>query len=212
MKTHPFIKAHIVFLILTIPLLIMEKGTVELWLNKLHTPVFDQFFKYLTYFGDGVTAAIFGVILLTFSYYRTIIFTSAILFDTFLIQFIGKKLLFGHMVRPKKFFPDEVVLNFVEGVKVHSNHTFPSGHTGAGFVWISFLALLLPKKYGAPLFFFALLVGISRVYLLQHFFMDVYVASIIGAGSVLLSQYFFDNKTHLSEKASWQKGLIFGKK
>lgn len=212
MKSHPFIKAQIAFLILTIPLLIIEKGTFELWLNKLHTPFFDQFFKYATYLGDGVTAAIFGVILLTFSYYRTIIFTVAILFDTILIQFVGKKLLFSHIVRPKKFFADDVVLNFVEGVKVHGNHSFPSGHTGAAFVWISFLALLLPKKYGIPVFIFALIVGMSRVYLVQHFFMDVYVASIIGTGSVWLSQYCFDNKTHLAENASWQKGLIFGKK
>lgn len=206
---HPFIKAHIWFVVLTIPLIFLEKGTIELWLNGRHTAFLDTFFRYTTFVGDGIVAAIFAVILLTFSYYKTIVYTTSILLTTLLIQGLGKKVLFPHLVRPKNFFPDEVTLNFVENFKTHGYQTFPSGHTGAGFTWLCFLALMLPKKYGLPLFLIALLVGISRVYLLQHFFIDIYAGSIIGTGAVLLSNYYFGHHTTLGNKPSLQKGLLF---
>jgi membrane-associated phospholipid phosphatase len=205
----PFVKAHLLFLLLALPLVMLDKGTVELWLNARHIPFLDSFFRYTTVVGDGITAALFALILLTFSYYKTIVYTTAILLNTFLIQGLGKKVLFSHLVRPKNFFPDDVTLNFVENFKTYGYQTFPSGHTGAAFTWLSFLALLLPKKYGLPLFLVALLVGISRVYLLQHFFVDIYAGSIIGTAGVLLSNYYFAHHTTLGDRPSLQKGLIF---
>jgi len=206
---HPLVRAQLAFLLITLPLLFLEKGTVELLLNDRHTAWMDVFFKNITHVGDGITAAVFALVLLTFSYYKTIVYTAAILFDTFIIQFLGKKVFFSHLDRPKNFFPDEVTLNFVEGVKNHGHQTFPSGHTGAAFAWLAFLALLLPRKFGLPLFILALLAGISRVYILQHFFVDIYVASIIGTGSVLLSRYYFGNHTKFSSDKRLQRGLLF---
>lgn len=208
-KANPFFQAHLVFLILCAPLVFLPKGSFELWLNELHTPWLDVFFRYITYLGDGVTSALLVVILLTFNYYKTIVYTTAILFDTFVIQVLGKRLFFPHLVRPKNFYGEEIVLNFVEGVKTHGHHTFPSGHTGSAFVWLGFLALILPRKYGLVLFFIALMAGVSRVYIQQHFFIDIYVGSIIGTASVLLSQYFFGNFTNLHLNNKLQRGLFF---
>lgn len=205
---HPFIWAHLVFLIVAAPILFLPKGDFLLWLNDLHTPFWDSFYKYATYLGDGIIPAVIIVLLLFVSYYKTIVFTSAILLETLIVQGIGKRGFFSHLVRPKKFFGEDVVLNFVDGVGVHGHHTFPSGHTGVAFVLFSFLALSVNRKWGVPLFLVALIVAISRVYILQHFFIDIYFGALIGTASVLISRYFFDEKTTLYEKQAWQKGLL----
>jgi membrane-associated phospholipid phosphatase len=211
-KIHPFVAGLIVILLLTLPFLFMEKGFVVLWLNQRHTAFADLFFKNATYLGDGLTVAVFGIVLLLFvSYYKTIVFTVAIAVDSLFINVVGKHWLFSHLERPKKYFDESVVLNFVEGVKVHGSHAFPSGHTGAAFVWLSFLAFLVNKKLGLVFLFVALLVALSRMYLLQHFLMDVYAGSIIGTGAVLLAWWFFDTKTKLSQKPSWNRSLLIRK-
>jgi membrane-associated phospholipid phosphatase len=48
--------------------------------------------------------------------------------------------------------------------------------------------LLLPsqKRYAIPLFLLAVLIAISRLYLVQHFWPDVYVGGIIGIGLAML--------------------------
>lgn len=205
---HPFIRAHLVFLVISLPLLFYPKGTFLLWLNEHHTSFLDPFFKYATYIGDGIVPAVIILLLLFVSFYRTIIFTSAILLETLIVQGPGKQWLFSHLVRPKNFFGEEAVLNFVEGVNVHGYHTFPSGHTGVTFVWLAFLALSVNRKWGIPLFLVAFLSALSRVYILQHFFVDIYFGSLIGIASVLIAKYFFQQKTNLAEKPGWQKGIL----
>jgi membrane-associated phospholipid phosphatase len=59
--------------------------------------------------------------------------------------------------------------------------------------WIEFL-----------LFSIALIVGYSRVYLSQHFFIDIYAGSIIGVSTTLVIYFLFRNL-----KAQWlDKSLI----
>lgn len=207
-KLHPFLRAQVVFLIIAIPLFLFPKGTFLLWLNDLHSPFLDVFFRFTTYIGDGLVPAIIIVFLLFVSYYKTIVFTGAILLETAIVQGLGKQWLFSHLVRPKKYFSEDVILNFVEGVNVHGHHTFPSGHTGVAFVWLCFLALSVDKKWGLPLFLVAFLAALSRVYILQHFFVDIYFGSLIGTVSVILVKYLFETKTSLTEKPAWQKGLL----
>jgi len=208
---HPFIRAHLVFLVISLPLFFYPKGTFLLWFNQQHTPFLDTFFKYATYIGDGIVPAVIILLLLFVNFYRTIVFTSAIFLETLIVQGLGKQWLFSHLVRPKNYFGEDVVLNFVEGVNVYGHHTFPSGHTGVAFVWLGFLALSINRKWGIPLFLVAFLASLSRVYIFQHFFVDIYFGSLIGTASVLIAQYFFQQKTTLAEKAGWQKG-IFGER
>ena len=76
------------------------------------------------------------------------------------------------------------VLNVIEGEPLFSGaSSFPSGHTMSAFALFGLVALLLPQKKSVALviLFLAVLVGISRVYLIHHFFIDIYAGSIIGA-------------------------------
>jgi membrane-associated phospholipid phosphatase len=60
----------------------------------------------------------------------------------------------------------------------------------AAFAFFSFLAFCIPQKRWAALLLFlaALLVGVSRVYLGQHFEEDVLLGSVLG---LLLSALVF---------------------
>ena len=85
--------------------------------------------------------------------------------------------------RPKAFLSETILTNlhFVEGVKIYSKFSFPSGHTTAAFCMMFFLSLITPNRYMKIFFaFYASLMGLSRVYLVQHFLVDIIAGSIIG--------------------------------
>ncbi|BDD04084.1 hypothetical protein AUTU_15670 [Aureibacter tunicatorum] len=165
-------------------LLIYPKGQLELWLNDQHTQFGDLFFKYVTYLGDGALFAVLGIATLFVRYSYFVLLAKIIVLQTLIVQ-VMKRFVFD-LPRPKLFFENyDVALNFVEGVKVHGHHSFPSGHTASAFVIFIFLSLILKNRYFTIFgLLVAGLVGISRVYLLQHFFVDIFFGSIIGVFSV----------------------------
>jgi membrane-associated phospholipid phosphatase len=72
-------------------------------------------------------------------------------------------------------------LNFVDGVEVLNYHSFPSGHTTFAFAIFACFAFIYHKPLQQIFFLLcALLVGFSRIYLLQHFLRDVFVGSMFG--------------------------------
>jgi membrane-associated phospholipid phosphatase len=87
-------------------------------------------------------------------------------------------------------------IHFVAGVDILKGATsFPSGHTAGAFVVWTLLAF----QFGNRQLFLqmlclitAILVGISRVYLVQHFPQDVLFGSSIGMASAWFLEYFFE--------------------
>ncbi len=86
-------------------------------------------------------------------------------------------------------------IHFVTGVEVLRGATsFPSGHTASAFVVWTLLAF----EFGNRQLFLqllclttAILVGVSRVYLIQHFPQDVLFGSSIGMASAWFLDYVF---------------------
>jgi len=190
-KNASFFICFIVFIILGGLLLVFfTKSELHLIFNEWHSQLGDIIFPLLTHIGDGLT---FGAIVLFFllyrSYYVALMALSSFLLSSLLAQFL-KKAIFYDIERPKNFFaqnfPNENVLNFVEGVKVYGSHSFPSGHTTTAFAIFCLLVLLTSTKtkstsiWAIVAFFGACLISFTRIYLQQHFFIDVYVGSIIG--------------------------------
>jgi len=186
-----FLGASIIFLL---PILVYPKGELELLINQHHSGFFDVFFKYVTNLGDGVLLALLLLSLLFYNYSSTILATFSIAFQAIFVS-IFKRWLFKGLERPLAFFGDGVDLDFVDGVNVHSYNTFPSGHTATGFALFALLFIVISNRgiiFSIILFSAAFFVGVSRVYLLQHFIIDVYVGALIGILSVVLGLYLMD--------------------
>lgn len=184
-------------------LLIFPKSELHILSNKANSTFFDYFFKYATTLGDGSVIAILTIILLFIKYRYAIVFLSGSLITAGIIN-LFKKVLLGDVFRPSKYFElyETYQLHFVEGVKLNALHSFPSGHTGTAFNVFFMLALIAQTKSQKLFFFFvAVIVGYSRVYLSQHFLIDITVGSIFGTTFILLMFWWFSksNKTWLDK-------------
>lgn len=193
-----FLLPYLVVLIILFPvLLIYTKPEIHLWINQHNSPLFDWFFKHLTFLGDGLFIIIPAIILLFFSL-RHFVFLVVTYFSTGLITQLLKRLFFEDVIRPSKYFHDLYSLHLVDGVNMLSGRSFPSGHSTSAFALFLCLALILRNRFVKSLcFLLACLVAFSRVYLSQHFLVDIIAGSIIGSfGAVAFYQIFYrDNRT-----------------
>lgn len=179
-----FFTAFAAFLVLgALGLIFIPQGNEILFFSNYRSLAGDYFFRFITRLGEGV--AFLAVFLLLLAvHYRHSLLVLATGLAVMGLSYLGKQF-FAHD-RPVRFFKkidklDEI--NLVDGVELASGATsFPSGHTFAAFALFTLLALLAPQKRWLALLFFtlALLVAISRIYLVQHFLKDVYVGAILG--------------------------------
>lgn len=181
---------YYVFLIIVIALILcaFSKTTIHLTINGYHNPHADIFFKYFTNIGDGLVPNIIAIILLFFSFRNAIFVFISCNLAGLLVQFF-KRLVFEDIERPIKFLSD-YQLHLVDGIQVYSSHSFPSGHSATIFALCFCLAILTSSMLKKIILFcIAVLVAFSRVYLSQHFLIDVYAGSIIGVASVIFIAY-----------------------
>lgn len=178
-----FRKAVIVSLVIAIILItfsfIWGNNTFFLLLNGDGGVVADFFFRYWTYAGDGLLWTV-ALIYMAFSRKWRLFpfFIAAVLFTTLLVQ-VSKKMLLPGEMRPYATIDDKTLIHIVEGVKIHSMNSFPSGHTATAFAFALIICLLVNRKYIVPVSLVgALLAGYSRIYLALHFPLD------IGAGII----------------------------
>lgn len=183
------------FLLGGIPFLIADQGALLIQLNEHRSPGGDLFFRWFTKVGEGF--GYLAVFLLLLVYKRQAAWGVPLLgIAVSLVAWVGKTL-FQHP-RPYLYFEQQGLLaqlELIPGVKMHKGLTsFPSGHTMAAFALFTFLALGFPRKPWLSLtcFCIALLVGVSRMYLVQHFFEDVYSGALLGLGLGMLAYYFLN--------------------
>lgn len=201
LKSDPFLLGTIAFwIVATAIVFTFSKADIHLYLNNLHNSFFDVFFKYTTFLGDGLFIVIAALALAFFRLRYGVFILAGYLGSGIFVQLL-KRLFFSEVQRPKAFFEGVADLYFVPGVDVHTAKSFPSGHTTSAFAFFACLALLNQSKT-AKLFFFVLafLTGYSRIYLSQHFLVDVLVGSALGT----LSTYFLTS-LFIPDKTKWME-------
>ena len=189
--------------------LIIGKSQGHIIINGYHNNFGDFLFKYVTHLGDGIIFPILIIITLFMKFRWSLYFLAAALF-TLLATYLTKQILFHGIPRPIAFFEDSYNLYLVEGVKIHRSNSFPSGHTTTAFAVFSLLILIVKNNYLK--FSFALLAifaGFSRIYLSQHFLIDVLAGAILGIMIALISQKIIDvicykQKITLNERFSFK--------
>ncbi|HRP89416.1 MAG TPA: phosphatase PAP2 family protein [Edaphocola sp.] len=151
--------------------------------NGNHNSFFDIFFYWISFIGTFSVIGSVLILLVLIKYKSWNIF--GLFAFTQLIPFLinqGLKLYFAQP-RPSIVFGGQPWFHAVEGVQLHTGLSFPSGHTAGAFAFFTLLSMLLParQKLWAILFFIlAVLVAYSRIYLGQHFFVDVFAGSMVG--------------------------------
>lgn len=191
-KTRTFVILYFITVIVCVFILLTQsKQCIHLWINSHNNIFCDLFFKYFTNIGDGLFAIIFSILFLFWKYGHAIITFITYLISSLVVQLI-KNWVYPSAIRPKAFFMNHASLHLVKGVEVYMYQSFPSGHTATAFAFFLTLSLLIKNnKYQWPCFFCALLVGYSRMYLSQHFLIDVLAGSFISVILVFVLYYFY---------------------
>jgi len=187
----PFIYVCLLFLLISLlNLLFVDYDQMHYNIYNQHTSLVDFFFKYATNLGDGLFAVSLLLLICWFKplkYFWLGVLSFAI--SGLLAQFI-KKVIAPSALRPIKVYSMDK-LHLIDGVLVNSYHSFPSGHTATAFALFMFLAYVFHKNTIAQIGFalLAVIVGFSRIYLTQHFLLDVLFGALFGILSYFIAFY-----------------------
>jgi membrane-associated phospholipid phosphatase len=160
---------------------------VFLFFNTDGGALMDQFFKWATWGAEGwVWIPYLSVLVFLFKKDFKLIVLNFLL-STLLTQ-IPKQFIWDTISRPIASGIPLNEIHTVPGVVMHAYNSFPSGHTATAFTLFLLTIYLFPKKWvfaiGA---IFAIICAYSRVYLGQHFPMDLGGGIIVAVISVQLS-------------------------
>jgi membrane-associated phospholipid phosphatase len=159
---------------------LLGKDAFFLMLNADLGNIADYFFHYWTYMGDGVIWVPVLILVIIYRKKMLPLIIAAIVLSTLITQ-LTKNYVFPGEPRPTYGLADLKNIHTVEGVELHTVNSFPSGHTGTAFtVFLTGCLLIRNRWFTALGFIGAALVGYSRIYLAQHFPLDVGAGIITG--------------------------------
>lgn len=194
-QSYPFIRKHWLFLtgallfILAggVSLLLYEQGAVLVYINTFRSDGADVFFKVATRLAEPVAYVTILITVAAFNYRRAIfaVFTGAAAgVVAGLLKWIFAQ------PRPLRWFFDheEAVWHQLNHFEEHYRNwsettSFPSGHTTSAFALYGFLAFNAKRGRRRIQFIclcLAVLVALSRMYLLYHFLRDVTAGAALG--------------------------------
>ncbi len=176
---HYFIGYFIFIFLSSAFLLKVGKANSFIYLNSFHTNWLDHFFTFYTYIGDGIFSIIISLLFLILKRWKD----ALMIFLAYSLSGITSQIIKNLVIapRPISYFKSGEYQHFIKGIITHTSASFPSGHTTSAFALSLILALILQnKKWNIPLLVLAILTGYSRIYLGQHFLLDVIVGSLIG--------------------------------
>jgi len=169
-----------------------DKGTVLMALNSSHTAFWDGFFAYATELGNAFTALLLLPFVLMRKYKWLTVYLLAFALHVVFVH-LFKQWLAADALRPLGYYTEmnqAELLQLVEGVKVRRFNSFPSGHTTTVFYLVSFFALMIKKNWASALLLaVGVIGGMSRIYLVQHWFIDTYFGFLFGVLSCILAYW-----------------------
>lgn len=149
----------------------------------------DYFFAVWTNLGDGLMWLAIAAILVFVLRRKDLLplMIAGFAISTIVTQAF-KYLIWPDELRPYKAIADKALIHTVSFVEPFTTSSFPSGHTGTAFCIYLLFCLVIVRNWWVVIgLLFAMLVGYSRVYLAQHFPLDVAGGIIVGIITMLLS-------------------------
>lgn len=159
-------------------------GTEILLLNDLREEPFNSLFRFITLLGEFYPFVLFGVAALFWRFRYALLIALAGLITIPTVYLLKEEV---GVDRPVTWFKNQGLRSYlvtVPDVEMNTGQTsFPSGHTTAAFSLYSILTLLAGRKrirLGLVFALTAILVAISRVFLVQHFLADILSGAVLG--------------------------------
>ena len=207
----PFlIPTTILALIIVLALSLVPKAQLHLLLCQPHTAFLDTVIPLVTNLVDWLPYVV-AVLLLFYRAGWATFLASNLLLSTLIVQPIKHIV---HAPRPLTWFAEnmpDVTLPLVEGVKMNHWLSFPSGHTTTFFVLFFSLSIILcaenikGKNILSFLCFLCASFGAyTRIYLSQHFALDIFAGILIAVCSTLVLYYFLVLKTKNTQFWAWK--------
>ena len=160
---------------------LVDKLLIHKTLTFFQTNFLDVFFQVITYMGDGVFIVLISIVFL-FINVRIALLQLISYASSGIISLLLKYSFFAESHRPYYFLKDDPTFHKIANFTYHISNSFPSGHTTSIFALMTIFALVYQQSKLVSVAFFlcAILVAFSRIYLSQHFLIDVVAGSFIG--------------------------------
>ena len=197
-------------LVLGTTLLVVHKAELHLALCQPHTRFLDAVIPVFTNLVDWLPYLCVVLLLFYRAGWATFL-ASNLLLSTLIVQPI-KHILCAP--RPLTWFAEnmpDVSLPLVEGVRMNYWLSFPSGHTTTFFVLFFSLSIILyaenikGKSILSFLCFLCASFGAyTRIYLSQHFALDIFAGILIAVFSTLSLYFFLVKRTQNTQFWAWR--------
>jgi len=201
-KLTPFISIQFVFILLiTLVLFRFNKNEAHVWVNQYQYAFLNYLFYILTYSVEFWGCLAIYIIIAVFKSYKYALIGLITYAVSGLITQLLKRNVFTEYKRPTFNIENLNLLPSYFNYETHHYFSFPSGHATAAFSLFVFLTLISKQRtWGFFYGFLACLTAFSRVYLSQHYFIDVLFGSLIGTiTTIILFQYLIKVKLGKSE-------------
>jgi membrane-associated phospholipid phosphatase len=187
-------------------MLVFSKEEIYFAINHIHTVFADVFFANLTNLGD-MAGCILIAILVTLINYRK----GFLLATSYLLTFVISQMIKAWVKapRPHLFFAKKLNgIYLVKGVMMLDKNSFPSGHSVSAFTAALVLTYVAEKRWWGPFtLIFAVLIAYSRMYLSEHFLVDVTAGSVLGIVVTAVWLYYIDQQPFL-RSPGWDRGVF----
>ena len=206
----PFlIPTTILALIIVLALSLVPKAQLHLQLCQPHTAYLDTIIPLVTNLVDWLPYVTIVLLLFYRAGWATFL-ASNLLLSTLIVQPI-KHIVYAP--RPLTWFAEnmpDISLPLVEGVSMNHWLSFPSGHTTTFFVLFFTLSIIMCDEnikgkniLSFICFLCATFGAYTRIYLSQHFALDIFAGILIAVVSTLILYYFLVLKTKNTRFWTW---------
>lgn len=192
----------------------MDDATSRYFKTLQGDPSLDGFMVILTAFGDVSTLFVFGIIITIIRRTRKVgmVFLISLVVLVVLVMYIKPAI--GRQIPPYGFEPSPGLLEdfSIENdslAPIAAAFSYPSGHASraAALAFIvGFAVYNKSKKAGYALWAFPVIIGITRLYVMQHYPTDIIagimfgtIVSVVLANAMKLDQPFFMSRFKGSE-------------
>lgn len=160
---------------------------VFLLLNTDGGAFMDQFFKWTTWGAEGWVWIPYLIVLVTWFKKDIKLIVLNFLLSTLITQ-ISKHVIWDDITRPILSGIPLNQIHTVPGQVTHAYNSFPSGHTATAFTLFLLTIYFFPTKWTFAIgLIYAMVCAYSRVYLGQHFPMDLGGGMLVAVLSMQLS-------------------------